>query len=51
VGVVLVGFSALDQVTEVAAASNGEGLSASELARIEELYASDFALRQPSTAT
>jgi L-galactose dehydrogenase/L-glyceraldehyde 3-phosphate reductase len=47
VGVVLVGFSALDQV----AAANGQRLSAAELARIEELYASDFALRQPSATT
>jgi aryl-alcohol dehydrogenase-like predicted oxidoreductase len=42
VGVVLVGFSALDQVEECAQASNGDVLSADDLARIEELYISDF---------
>jgi aryl-alcohol dehydrogenase-like predicted oxidoreductase len=47
VGVVLVGFSALDQVAEAAAASNGQRLSEADLARIEDLYASDFSLRQP----
>jgi hypothetical protein len=34
-------------VAEAAAASSGELLSADDLARIEDLYASDFALRQP----
>ena len=46
VGVVLVGFSALDQVEEAANASTGSGLSDSELARIEELYRTDFALAE-----
>jgi aryl-alcohol dehydrogenase-like predicted oxidoreductase len=44
VGVVLVGFSSMDQVAEVAAAANGQRLSESDLARIEALYASDFSL-------
>jgi L-galactose dehydrogenase/L-glyceraldehyde 3-phosphate reductase len=48
VGVVLVGFSATDQVAEAAAASDGQELSSDDLARVEELYASDFALRQPA---
>jgi aryl-alcohol dehydrogenase-like predicted oxidoreductase len=43
VGVVLVGFSALDQVQECAQASNGQVLSADDLARLEQLYISDFA--------
>jgi aryl-alcohol dehydrogenase-like predicted oxidoreductase len=43
VGVVLVGFSALDQVEECAQASNGQVLSAEDLARLEQLYISDFA--------
>jgi aryl-alcohol dehydrogenase-like predicted oxidoreductase len=47
VGGVLVGFSALDQIAEAAAASTDAGLSQADLARIEELYRSDFALRQP----
>jgi aryl-alcohol dehydrogenase-like predicted oxidoreductase len=42
VGVVLVGFSAMDQVAEVAAAANGARLSPSDLERLEALYASDF---------
>ena len=42
VGVVLVGFSAMDQVAEVAAAANGARLSESDLKRLEALYASDF---------
>jgi aryl-alcohol dehydrogenase-like predicted oxidoreductase len=42
VGVVLVGFSALDQVEECALASDGDLLSADDLARIEQLYISDF---------
>ena len=42
VGVVLVGFSALDQIEEAATASSGEVLSEADLARIEELYLSDF---------
>jgi aryl-alcohol dehydrogenase-like predicted oxidoreductase len=45
VGVVLVGFSALDQVAEAAGASTGQTLSASDLARIEDLYRSDFGRR------
>ncbi|HEV7661883.1 MAG TPA: aldo/keto reductase [Chloroflexota bacterium] len=47
VGVVLVGFSALDQVAEAAAASSGQTLAAADLARIEDLYATEFGLRQP----
>jgi aryl-alcohol dehydrogenase-like predicted oxidoreductase len=43
VGVVLVGFSAVDQVEECAQASNGQVLSADDLARLEQLYISDFA--------
>ena|SRR5579864_6564405 len=42
VGVVLVGFSAMDQVGEVAAAANGARFSATDLERLEALYASDF---------
>jgi L-galactose dehydrogenase/L-glyceraldehyde 3-phosphate reductase len=42
VGVVLVGFSALDQIEEAASASTGELLSEADLAHIEELYRSDF---------
>jgi aryl-alcohol dehydrogenase-like predicted oxidoreductase len=45
VSTVLVGFSALDQIDK-AAASSGIGLSETELASIEHLYRSDFALRQ-----
>lgn len=47
VGVVLVGFSALDQLEEAASASTSQYLTESELVRIEELYRTDFALRQP----
>jgi aryl-alcohol dehydrogenase-like predicted oxidoreductase len=47
VGVVLVGFSALDQLEEAASASTGQQLTESELAGIEDLYRTDFALRQP----
>jgi aryl-alcohol dehydrogenase-like predicted oxidoreductase len=46
VSTVLVGFSALDQIDEAAAASTGKGLSETDLAGIESLYHSDFALRQ-----
>jgi aryl-alcohol dehydrogenase-like predicted oxidoreductase len=42
VGVVLVGFSSMEQVAEVAAAANGRRLSESDLERVEALYASDF---------
>lgn len=42
VGVVLVGFSAMDQVAEVAAAANGARLAGSDLERLEALYAIDF---------
>ena len=35
-------FSALDQIEEAAAASSGEVLSEADLARIEDLYLSDF---------
>jgi aryl-alcohol dehydrogenase-like predicted oxidoreductase len=42
VGVVLVGFSALDQIEEAAAASTSEILSQADLRQIEELYRSDF---------
>jgi aryl-alcohol dehydrogenase-like predicted oxidoreductase len=42
VGVVLVGFSAMDQVAEAARAANGARLSESDLARLDDLYASDF---------
>ena len=49
VGVVLVGFSALDQIDEAANASTGEYLTPADLARIETLYASDWAtLRAPN---
>jgi aryl-alcohol dehydrogenase-like predicted oxidoreductase len=47
VGVVLVGFSTLDQLEEAASASTGQQLTESELAGIEDLYRTDFALRQP----
>jgi aryl-alcohol dehydrogenase-like predicted oxidoreductase len=43
VGVVLVGFSALDQLEECAQASSVQVLGADDLARIEQLYISDFA--------
>jgi aryl-alcohol dehydrogenase-like predicted oxidoreductase len=42
VSVVLVGFSALDQIAEAASAADGQRLSADDLARIEALYATDF---------
>lgn len=45
VGSVLVGFSALDQVAEAAAAADGQRLSEDDLARIEALYATDFGRR------
>jgi aryl-alcohol dehydrogenase-like predicted oxidoreductase len=50
VGVVLVGFSALDQIDEAAgaSASTGPGLSADELAQVEELYRSDFGITSAS---
>lgn len=44
VAVVLVGFSAQDQVAEAAAASNGTRLTQLDLAQLEDLYASDFVL-------
>jgi aryl-alcohol dehydrogenase-like predicted oxidoreductase len=44
VGVVLVGFSSMDQVAEVAAAANGQRLADSDLEHLEALYASDFLL-------
>ena len=44
-GVVLVGFSALDQLEEAVAASNGEVLTDADMARIEELYRTDFGLK------
>jgi aryl-alcohol dehydrogenase-like predicted oxidoreductase len=47
VAVVLVGFSALDQVAEAAGASNGTRLSATDLSHIGDLYAKDFSLQQP----
>jgi aryl-alcohol dehydrogenase-like predicted oxidoreductase len=43
-GVVLVGFSALDQLEEAVGASTGEYLTDAELARIQDLYRSDFGL-------
>ena len=49
VNVVLVGFSTRDQIDEVAAASNGVRLTEEDLARIEDLHRSDFALRQAVT--
>jgi L-galactose dehydrogenase/L-glyceraldehyde 3-phosphate reductase len=50
VGVVLVGFSALDQIEQAASASasGAQGLNEAELGRIEELYRTDFGLRQAS---
>ncbi|MCA1644782.1 MAG: aldo/keto reductase [Chloroflexi bacterium] len=48
VGTVLVGLSAVDQIAEAAAAASGEVLSEADLARIEDLYRSDFAVRQPA---
>lgn len=51
VGAVLVGFSSMDQVAEVAAAANGQRLSESDLAQIEALYASDFLRDDTSTAS
>jgi aryl-alcohol dehydrogenase-like predicted oxidoreductase len=42
VGVVLVGFSSMDQVGEAAAAADGTRLLESDLERLETLYASDF---------
>jgi aryl-alcohol dehydrogenase-like predicted oxidoreductase len=50
VGVVLVGFSAMDQVAEVAAAANGARLSELDLERLEALYVSDFLRDGASTA-
>ncbi len=44
VGVVLVGFSAMDQIDEAAGASTGATLTPDDLARLEELYRSDFGL-------
>ncbi|HEX8969722.1 MAG TPA: aldo/keto reductase [Chloroflexota bacterium] len=44
VGVVLVGISAMDQIEEAAGASTGATLTPDDLARIEELYRSDFGL-------
>jgi aryl-alcohol dehydrogenase-like predicted oxidoreductase len=45
VGVVLVGFSAMDQLEEAVGASTGDVLSPDDLARIEALYATDFGLK------
>ena len=42
VGVVLVGFSAMDQVAEAAGAANGARLTDADLAQLDDLYASDF---------
>jgi aryl-alcohol dehydrogenase-like predicted oxidoreductase len=42
VSVVLVGFSAMDQIAEAASAANGQRLSQDDLARIDALYATDF---------
>ena len=42
VGVVLVGFSAMDHVAEAAAAANGQRLSDADLEHLEALYANDF---------
>jgi aryl-alcohol dehydrogenase-like predicted oxidoreductase len=50
VGVVLVGFSAMDQVAEAAQAANGARLSESDLERLEALYASDFLRDSASSA-
>jgi aryl-alcohol dehydrogenase-like predicted oxidoreductase len=45
VAVVLVGFSTFEQIDETAGASGGGvGLTEAELARLEELYGSDFGL-------
>jgi aryl-alcohol dehydrogenase-like predicted oxidoreductase len=41
-GVVLVGFSALDQIAEAVGASTGEFLTDDDLAQIQALYSSDF---------
>jgi aryl-alcohol dehydrogenase-like predicted oxidoreductase len=47
VAVVLVGFSSLEQIEEAAmAAGPAGGLLQEELARIEDLYSSDFGLRE-----
>jgi L-galactose dehydrogenase/L-glyceraldehyde 3-phosphate reductase len=43
-GVVLVGFSSVDQLDEAVGASTDDLLTDNELARIESLYASDFGL-------
>jgi aryl-alcohol dehydrogenase-like predicted oxidoreductase len=45
VGMVLVGFSALDQLEEAAGASTGATLTEGDLARIDALYQSDFGLK------
>jgi aryl-alcohol dehydrogenase-like predicted oxidoreductase len=42
VAVVLVGFSAMEQVAEAASAANGMRLTDADLSRLEDLYASDF---------
>jgi L-galactose dehydrogenase/L-glyceraldehyde 3-phosphate reductase len=42
VGVVLVGFSAVEQIAEAAGAANGARLSGSDLMQLDDLYASDF---------
>jgi len=49
VGVVLVGFSAMDQIEEAAGASTGATLTHDDLARLEELYRSDFGLGAVTT--
>lgn len=48
VSTVLVGFSDVSQVDAAAKAAQRGGLGAAELARIEELYASDFGVTTPS---
>jgi len=50
IGVVLVGFSSMDQVAESAAAANGQRLTASDLERLEALYATDFSREGASSA-
>lgn len=44
VGVVLVGFSAIDQLEEAVQASDGDVLNEAELLRVEQLYGTDFGL-------
>jgi aryl-alcohol dehydrogenase-like predicted oxidoreductase len=47
VNVVVVGFSALEQLDEAAAASHGARLTQADQAQIDALFHSDFGLRQP----